>query len=188
MEEIIVVSGLPRSGTSLMMQILQAGGITLLTDNSRKADLNNPQGYYEFDPVKQLQKNSEWLSLASGKAVKIISHLLKYLPDKFSYKIFFMERDINEIINSQNRMLDNLNNDRGKLSENQLKNYYTKHLKEIKSFINNSQNFEVRYISFQNLHQQPQMELDKIRRFLSINMDSDTLKKIIKPDLYRNRL
>jgi hypothetical protein len=97
--EIIVVSGLPRSGTSLMMQMLEAGGQTVLVDHVRKADSDNPEGYYEYEAVKDLSKGETvWLAEAQGKAVKVISALLEFLPVEYTYRVIFMRRRIPEIL------------------------------------------------------------------------------------------
>jgi hypothetical protein len=104
---ITVVSGLPRSGTSMMMQMLEAGGMQLLTDGVRQADEQNPKGYYELEAVKGLDKGEDtpWLADARGKAVKIISFLLTWLPDTYDYGVIFMERNLDEVVMSQNAML-----------------------------------------------------------------------------------
>ena len=104
---IVVVSGLPRSGTSMMMQMLEAGGLEILTDRIRSADESNPQGYYELERVKDLDKGGDpsWLEDARGKTVKIIAFLLRYLPENLNYRIIFMQRDLEEIVASQANML-----------------------------------------------------------------------------------
>ncbi|MCA1601952.1 MAG: sulfotransferase [Acidobacteria bacterium] len=105
-ESIIIVSGLPRSGTSMMMRMLEAGGINVLTDGIRKADEDNPEGYYEVELVKTLKQQSDklWLGDARGKAVKVISALLDTLPQSYRYKVIFMNRNLAEVIASQNKM------------------------------------------------------------------------------------
>ena len=100
-----IVSGLPRSGTSMMMKILEAGGLDPLSDNLRVADEDNPKGYYEFERSKNLKNDNEWLHLAEGKVVKLISELLFYLPDTKNYKVVFMMSSLDEILMSQNRSL-----------------------------------------------------------------------------------
>lgn len=104
---IIIVSGLPRSGTSMMMSVLQAGGVPLLTDGVRAPDAGNPRGYFEFEAVKELDKHGDpaWLPSARGKAVKIISFLLTRLPENYDYRVIFMQRDLDEVIASQNTLL-----------------------------------------------------------------------------------
>ena len=105
---IVVVSGLPRSGTSMAMKMIEAGGLPVVTDGLRHADASNPNGYYEFEHVKNLDKAGDlsWLAEARGKAVKIISFLITYLPEAYDYRVVFMQRDLSEVIASQNRMLD----------------------------------------------------------------------------------
>ena len=104
---IVVVSGLPRSGTSMVMKMLEAGGVPVLTDGIRKADISNPKGYYEFEAVKALDKGGDvaWLADARGKAVKIISLLLTWLPETYNYQVIFMRRDLGEALASQDEML-----------------------------------------------------------------------------------
>ncbi len=103
---IVIVSGLPRSGTSLMMQMLQAGGMPLLIDDHRPADADNPNGYWEYEPVKRLQQDNSWVHQAEGKAVKVVSALLQYLPPPYTYKIIFMQRPMPEVLASQAVMLE----------------------------------------------------------------------------------
>src|SRR5262249_30630691 len=103
--DIIIVSGLPRSGTSLMMQMLDGGGVPVLTDNIRAADTDNPRGYYEFEPVKATKRDATWLPAARGKAVKMVSQLLYHLPPGETYRVLFLERDLEEVLASQEKML-----------------------------------------------------------------------------------
>lgn len=102
---ITIVSGVPRSGTSLMMRMLEAGGIPALTDNIRQPDAHNPHGYFEYEPVKRLATDSTWMKNARGKAVKIIYPLLRHLPPGFEYRVIFMDRDLAEVFDSQREML-----------------------------------------------------------------------------------
>src|SRR6516225_6850253 len=106
--EIIVVSGLPRSGTSLMMQMLDKGGVEVITDNIRIADADNPKGYYEYEMVKKIGKDSSWLPSTRGKAFKMVSQLLYDLPAAETYRIIFMDRDLEETLFSQEKMLQRL--------------------------------------------------------------------------------
>ena len=104
-EEIIVVSGLPRSGTSMMMQMLAAAGLEIYTDNERKPDENNPKGYLEADAVKGLATDNAWIKDCRGKVIKVVAPVVPYLPQQERYRVVFMQRDIKEIVSSQNRML-----------------------------------------------------------------------------------
>lgn len=184
---IIVVSGLPRSGTSLMMQILEAAGLPLLTDQKRKPDKNNPKGYYEYERVKRLQKDASWLKQAQGKAVKIISHLLKYLPPKYHYQIIFMKRNLKEIIASQRKMLARA----GKISHPQedekLILLFQKHLKEINSWLKKQPNIDYLEINYNLLIKNPLPQLKKLIRFLNLNTSPQKLTSTIDPSLYRQR-
>src|SRR5512135_2888827 len=102
---VTIVSGLPRSGTSLMMQMLQAGGLSLLTDQRRTADKHNPRGYFEYEAVKQTGADVSWLEKAGGRAVKVIHLLLRHLPADRQYRVIFMLRDLREVVASQRAML-----------------------------------------------------------------------------------
>ena len=106
--EIIIVSGLPRSGTSLMMQMLEKGGMEIITDQIRSADTDNPRGYYEYEKVKQIKKDASWLPQTRGKAFKMVSQLLYHLPPGQTYRILFLERDLEEVLLSQEKMLQRL--------------------------------------------------------------------------------
>src|SRR6516165_1289807 len=106
--EIVIVSGLPRSGTSLMMQMLDHGGVPVVTDHIRSADTDNPKGYYEFEQVKTIKRDTSWLPATRGKAFKMVSQLLYDLPPGETYRIIFMERDLDEVLLSQEKMLTRL--------------------------------------------------------------------------------
>ncbi len=184
---IIVVSGLPRSGTSLMMQILQAAGIPLLTDNERPADSNNPKGYFEFERVKSLPNDIAWLPDARGKAVKIISHLLYHLPDTYSYAVIFMNRDLDEIIQSQNKMLQKMNQPLGQLSRIRLKERFALHLQKIHWWLSARPNFVFQDVRFSDLIFSPHSELRKVWQFLGTESLTEAVLPVIDSGLYRNR-
>src|SRR5271169_2606440 len=123
---ITIVSGLPRSGTSLMMQMLDNGGVTVVTDNVRAADTDNPRGYYEFEQVKKIKEDVSWLPETRGKAFKMVSQLLYELPSSQRYRIIFMERDMDEMLLSQEKMLARLN--KPAASRATIKRAFIKHL------------------------------------------------------------
>src|SRR5512140_1358443 len=106
-QPIVVVSGLPRSGTSMVMKMLEAGGVPILTDGLRTADEDNPKGYFEVERVKKLAQDTDrgWLGEARGKGIKVISYLLKSLPPTFNYRVVFIRREIEEVLASQRKML-----------------------------------------------------------------------------------
>jgi len=184
---ILVVSGLPRSGTSLMMQILRQAGIPLLVDDQRTADESNPQGYFEYQPVKKLKTDASWLPLSLGKAVKIVSPLLFYLPDHFEYKIIFMTRQLDEIIVSQNKMLKNqqafTNEEQAKIRQQ-----LAHHLLQVHQYLVYKKNMQVVKIDFNHLIKNPEAELLRLVQFLGVTISIEKLKTVIKPDLYRSRL
>src|SRR5713101_7433843 len=131
--EIIIVSGLPRSGTSLMMQMLDNGGVAVLTDNIRAADTDNPRGYYEFEKVKKIKQDSSWLPETRGKAFKMVSQLLYDLPTSERYRIIFMERDLDEMLISQEKMLKRLN--RAAVPRDDMKRFYNLHLNKLREWL-----------------------------------------------------
>lgn len=169
------------------MQILAAGGIKLLTDSQRPADINNPRGYYEFEPVKHLAKNANWLPLAQGKAVKIISTLLPHLPLHYHYKIIFMEREMKEILASQRQMLLRKGEKVGPRQDTRLSIAFSQHLRTIKAWLRRQKNFAVLYINYNRLLNHPNVEIAKIGPFLDVSLNVAAMPKVIDPRLYRQR-
>lgn len=185
-KNIIIVSGLPRSGTSMMMQMLEAGGMPILTDSIRVADIDNPNNYYEYEPVKDT--NYHWFPQAIGKAVKVVSMLLKQLSSEYQYKIIFMQRNLDEILASQEKMLRNrqklLSNDESVM----LKEVYLKHLVQIQSWLDEQSNMEVNFISYNEVVKQPQYYAQIINQFLDGFLDSIKMAKVVQLHLYRNQV
>jgi hypothetical protein len=186
---VTIVSGLPRSGTSMMMSALKAGGMPLLVDGIREADGNNPRGYYEYEPVKKLPKGSvDWLDTARGKAVKIISALLDYLPKGYQYRIIFMERDIDEILASQKRMLARSGVVEEKpASDDDMQKSYQGHLKQVKSYLAENDWLDVMYVSYNQVLQDPEGEFKRVAKFLEYTVDPSAMSRVVDPDLYRER-
>jgi len=170
-----------------MMQILHAAGIPVLTDERRKPDENNPRGYFEFEPVKKIKQNPEWLKQARGKAVKVISHLLPYLPSGFEYEIIFMNRDLDEVIESQNKMLRALGKPIGKLETPRLKHYFETHLKEIHRWLNRQPNIRYIDVDYRELLRSPMLVLKKTETFLGIHLATQSAIEVIDPNLYRTK-
>ncbi|MFM9169433.1 MAG: hypothetical protein ACKOTD_04725, partial [Phycisphaerales bacterium] len=134
-EPVFVVSGLPRSGTSLAMQMLHAGGIPAVTDGLRTQDDDNPRGYFEFERVKQLRTDKAWLDDAAGKAVKVIHLLLMELPDDRPYRVVFMQRDLREVVKSQSTMLARSGRAGGGLPPERLMAVYEQQLKTVDAWL-----------------------------------------------------
>jgi hypothetical protein len=185
---IIVVSGLPRSGTSMMMKMLEATGFNILTDNFRTADENNPGGYYEFERVKKLKEGDfDWLPLARGKVVKIISALLEFLPNRYQYKIIFISRDMDEILASQKRMMVRNGKPDDQISDEKLAEVYEKHLKKVAAWLERQPNMSILYVSYNHILQNPQPSLSQINQFLGGNLNVKAMLQEIDHKLYRER-
>jgi hypothetical protein len=187
---IIVVSGLPRSGTSMLMQMLEAGGVPVLSDAVRTPDASNPRGYYELERVKRLRAEADkaWLTDGQGKALKIISFLLPHLPDVHSYQVIFMLRPLPEIVASQNRMLEDLAQERGNANEAGLLESYDVHLASVRSFLASRPWFATLDVHYRDIVAQPAAEAIRIARFLGRDLDIARMASAVEPRLYRNRL
>jgi hypothetical protein len=183
--EIIIVSGLPRSGTSLMMQMLANGGMEVVTDNIRTADTDNPRGYYEFERVKKIKQDASWLPQARGKAVKMVSQLLYDLPPSERYRIIFMKRDMDEMLDSQEKMLQRLG--RKASPREEIKPAFALHLERLNQWLGQQRNIEVLRISYNALLQQPEEQAQLVRDFLGGNVDLERMVKTVDRGLYRNR-
>ncbi len=187
-ETIVVVSGLPRSGTSMLMKMLEAGGIKPLTDRERGADVDNPIGYYEFERVKRLPEDAGWLDNARGKAVKVLAELVKRLPDEYHYKVVFMQRRIPEIIKSQRKMLVRRGKNPEEIPDEEMTLLLRKYLKLMKSYIRDRDNMEVLFVSYNEVIAHPGREVKAINRFLGGFLDERAMISVIDEDLYRNRV
>ena len=152
--EIIIVSGLPRSGTSLMMQMLASGGILTVTDNVRTADTDNPRGYYELEKVKKIKEDASWLPETRGKAFKMVSQLLFDLPPNEHYRIIFMERDLDEMLVSQEAMLQR--RARAAAPREEIKRAFEKHLERLRDWLAEQPNMEVFYVKYSDLIKAPE--------------------------------
>ncbi|RME09621.1 MAG: sulfotransferase family protein [Ardenticatenia bacterium] len=185
---VTVVSGLPRSGTSMMMKMLEAGGLPLLVDNIRQADEDNPKGYYEFERVKALPKGDvEWVSQAQGKAVKIISVLLQHLPETYHYKIIFMRRDLEEVLRSQRKMLIRRGHDPNEQDDDKLRELYTRHLAQIETWLAQQPHMDVLYVPYGEMVTHPQPFAEEVNAFLGGHLDVQAMVEVVDPTLYRNR-
>lgn len=187
-KEVIIVSGLPRSGTSMMMKMLEAGGLPVMTDNIRTADDDNPKGYYEFERAKQLPKGDKaWVKDAQGKVVKVISALLQHLPNDYSYKVVFMQRKMEEVLASQNKMLVRRGEPIDRTTDIKMAALYQKHLKKIEGWLNSQRNISIFYAPYNEILANPQSHVEKINHFFDNKLDSDAMLAIVDPNLYRNR-
>jgi Sulfotransferase domain len=183
--EIIIVSGLPRSGTSLMMQMLDNGGVPVVTDSIRSADTDNPKGYYEFEQVKKIKRDTSWLPAVRGKAVKMVSQLLYDLPPTEVYRIVFMERDLDEMLRSQEKMLERLN--RCPAPRAAMKLAYADHLERLHEWLPRQSNMEVLRVCYNELMEKPSCQAERVKEFLRYPTDTVKMANTVDPSLYRNR-
>ncbi|MCL4262960.1 MAG: sulfotransferase domain-containing protein [Anaerolineae bacterium] len=187
-QPIIIVSGLPRSGTSMMMKMLEAGGILPLTDQIRAADDDNPKGYYEFERVKQLDKgDTTWIADAQGKAVKVISQLLRHLPADQEYRVIFMRRHMDEILASQKKMLVNRGEDPNRVSDEELTRLFEKHLANTTQWLDQQPNIKTLYLHYSDVLADPRPAANQINTFLDGRLDVQTMAISVDATLYRNR-
>lgn len=184
---IVVVSGLPRSGTSLMMQMLEAGGIPILTDRQRVADEDNPRGYYEFEKVKTLSADASWLSAAAGKAVKIVSALLKDLPREQPLKIIFMTRRLSEILASQKQMLKRRGVTEPGPDDAAMAAHFESHLARVRRDMGATRAWRVFECDYNRLLANPVPEIEELIRFLDVPLDAARMAAVVDRSLYRQR-
>ncbi|RJP50347.1 MAG: sulfotransferase family protein [Anaerolineaceae bacterium] len=186
-QPIAVVSGLPRSGTSMMMKMLQAGGLEPLTDSIRSADDDNPNGYFEFERVKQMSAGDrKWLDEAGGKVVKVISYLLEQLPTDRMYKVIFMEREIREVLASQKKMLVN-RGEESKISDAEMEAQFREHIKLVKPWLARQPHMEVLYVGYNSMMSDPNPLCNRIVEFLGMPLDLEKMRAVPNAKLYRNR-
>ena len=184
---ITVVSGLPRSGTSLMMHMLKAGGLQPLVDDIRQADEDNPNGYFEFEKVKKLVEDNSWLDAASGKCVKIISALLQTLPPQYHYKIIFMDRNLQEVLASQRQMLIHRGASNEHVADDILASLFTRHLQEINAWLPAQAHIEVLHVDYGCLVHTPMAVIPGINAFLGGKLDQNRMAGVVDPNLHRQR-
>ncbi len=184
---IVVVSGLPRSGTSMMMQMLEAGGIKPFADFERTADEDNPRGYYELEAIKKIKTQPDVLKDAPGKVVKAIHMLLPDLPEEHEYKVVFMRRDLNEVIASQSKMLERSGKRGAALSSDALTKVFEGQLAKVDAWIASRPNVQSLDIQHRTLIQNPTEVSQQIDTFLGAGMDTQAMAAVVDPTLYRNR-
>ena len=185
---ITIISGLPRSGTSMMMRMLEAGGMQVITDHYREADLDNPLGYFELEQVKKLKNDdTAWMDEAQGKAVKIISALLEFLPEQYQYQIIFMQRNMDEILASQKNMLNRHGKPTDEVSDEEMKSIFEKHLHQVTDWLSSQSNIDVIYLNYNQVLHDPELNLAQVVQFLEGSVDIQQMLNVIDNNLYRQR-
>jgi predicted AlkP superfamily phosphohydrolase/phosphomutase/tetratricopeptide (TPR) repeat protein len=188
-ESLIVVTGLPRSGTSLLMQMLAAGGVSVLQDDLRPADEDNPRGYLEFEPVRNLLKDSQWLSEARGKAIKIVAQLLVALPQDLACRAILCVRDLDEVLDSQQRMLRRRHPPLADTPERRrlLKDEYQRTLDRAKGMLAVRPHSQMLVVSHGTAISDSHLTAERINDFLGGGLDVEKMAMAVDPTLYRNR-
>jgi len=184
---ITIVSGLPRSGTSMMMRFMHAGGLEALTDGLRRADTDNPRGYYELERAKKIRTDATWLGEAEGKVFKMVSMLLFHLPPDREYKIIFMRRDLDEVLAPQAVMLANLGRDDEQPADDRMKALFTSHLAEVEAFCAAQPSMDILYCDFHRVIEDPATAARQVADHLGLDLRLDRMVEIIEPGLYRQR-
>jgi len=167
----------------MMMQMLDSGGLDILQDTHREADVSNPKGYYEYEPVKALYKDNSWLDKAQDKAIKIVAPLLKYLDSQYRYKVIFMNREIHEVVQSQQKML-------GKKSDDfpiHLYNQFQRLLKSVTGWQKMEPGVEVLYVNHREVIEDPLKVAQQVAKFIGHPLDINAMAAVVDPQLYRNK-
>lgn len=187
---ITIVSGLPRSGTSLMMQMIHAGGVPVVTDEIRTPDTDNPRGYYEFEKVKQIKSDKSWLPGAAGRVVKMVHLLLLDLPADYEYRVVFMRRKLEEVLKSQAVMLERQGKKGAALPPATLMKMYQDQIDKVLTWMGERPNFQFIEVNYNELVQDPHAAATRLASFLGEGgpaLDIGKMISAVDPSLYRNR-
>lgn len=185
---IVIVSGLPRSGTSLMMDMLRAGGMPVLVDQVRRSDEHNPRGYFEYAPIKRLATDSSWITAAEGKAIKAVSLLLYSLPPGRDYRIVFMTRRFDEILASQNDMLAATGVTVADSSDIEARQALELHLAQVLTWVQSQSNMALLKCDYNQMLNTPMPILESVSRFLGIPLAMEQMRERIDMGLHRHCL
>ena len=188
-DAVIVVSGLPRSGTSMAMSMLDAGGVEIMTDRIRKPDESNPKGYFEYERVQRLAKESDtsWVSAARGRAVKVVSSLLTFLPATNAYKVIFVHRNLKEVVASQSKMMAHRGTSGGPANDDEMIRLYEQHLKQVAQLLAERPCFDALDIGYADILERPAEQAERMNEFLGGQLDPARMAEVVDAALYRNR-
>ena len=186
---VVLVSGLPRSGTSMLMQMLEKGGLPIVSDQIRTADVDNPKGYHELERVKELdkEKGKDWLRDHRGQVIKIISFLLQDLPLNLNYQVIFMRRNLDEVLRSQNKMLVRRGEKGADVTDEKMRRNYDQHLRRVYYRLNRLPNFKALYLDYPKVVEDSHREAGRICDFLGGELDAKMMASAVESGLYRNR-
>ena len=185
---VIIVSGLPRSGTSMMMRMLEKGGLSLLVDGIRTPNDDNPKGYYEFERVKKLPEGDvAWLPDAQGKGVKIIAALLAHLPNAHTYRVLFMRRRMDEILASQRCMLERRGEDPDSIDDAEMARLFEAHVAQVHRWMDQQPHVTYLDVDYNGVLADPVGCLAQVNDFLGLSLDLEAMTAVVDPTLYRQR-
>jgi hypothetical protein len=182
-----IVSGLPRSGTSMMMRMLEAGGIPPIIDGVREADIDNPRGYYEFEAAKKVKEDTTWLDGSDGKCVKMVYQLLYDLPTDREYRVLFMRRKIEEILTSQRKMLERLGKSNDGIPDELMARMFRTQLDNFFAWVAGKRHIQHLVVDYNQMVADPKRLVGSIVTFLGGELDALAMEAVVEPDLYRNR-
>ena len=187
---VVLVSGLPRSGTSMLMQMLEKGGMPIVSDQQRTPDEDNPKGYHELERVKELDKTTDkrWLKDHRGQVIKIISFLLQDLPINLNYQVLFMRRSLDEVLRSQNIMLERKGGKSPDASDEKMRRNYDMHLRKVYYRLDRAPNIQRLYLDYPEVVADPLRQARRIREFLGAQLDLHAMAGAVETGLYRNRV
>ena len=183
---IYVVSGVPRSGTSLLMRMLTAGGLPPLADDHRPADIDNPRGYYELESVKRTGADASWVAEAPGRVVKVISYLLRDLPDRHQYQVVFMRRNLDEVLRSQRAMLERRAEPPGG-DDDTMRETLVRHIGEVEQWLRGAAHGRALFVSYNRLVADAAAEVERLCKFFDHELDAAAMAAAVEPALYRQR-
>ncbi len=188
-EPIVVVSGLPRSGTSMLMKMLDAGGMQIMTDSERAADIDNPKGYFEYERIKNLEKETDksYVREGRGKVLKVISFLIKDLPDDNDYRVIFMRRDLDEVLASQNKMIQRLGTQDSTAAEEAMREAYRNDIVRTRLLCKKRPNFELIEVNYKSTVEEPTATARSVNAFVGGHLDEAAMRDAVDGSLYRNR-
>jgi len=170
-----------------MMQALEAGGLPALTDNLRKCDEDNPEGYYEFEPVKKTKTDPAWVARAQGKAVKMVYSLLYDLPEDYEYRVIFMRRDMDEVLASQRIMLERRGQKGADTSDETLAGFFGRDLDKVYQWVESQDNISMLPVDYNAMVKAPLPECQRVSDFLGLGLDVAKVASMVNPSLYRNK-
>ncbi len=188
-EPIVIVSGLPRSGTSMMMNMLHGGGLSVMSDGEREADIDNPKGYFEYERVKDLETETDksYVREGRGKVLKVISFLIKDLPDDNDYDIIFMRRDLGEVLKSQAKMIDRLGTSDTDADDEAMKEAYRNDIVRTRLLCKKRPNMRLLEVHYKSTIEDADATAEKVNAFLGGRLDLAAMKAAVDGSLYRNR-